>query len=58
MLHIQDIKGVTKNNNQVVQQTIPQAVCYCPPGDRDSSPHDITQVMIFLLVSRVSDFCN
>lgn len=49
MLQIQGHKGVKKHNHQVVQQTRPQAVSYCPLGDKDSSPHNITQVIFLLL---------
>lgn len=53
MLQIQAHKGVRKHNNQVVQQTRPQAVSYCPLGDKDSSLHGITQVTLFLLVPHI-----
>lgn len=53
MIQIQGQRGVKKHNNQVVKQTRPQAVSYCPLGDKDSSPGNITQVMLFLLVSHI-----
>lgn len=53
MIQIQGHREVKKHNNQVVEQTRPQAASHCPLGDKDSSPHSITQVMLFLLVSHI-----